>query len=62
MAGLFHDFLLLSLTEHPFTDYSSFINDPGAVQLHDDLIGYFIDALNWIPSYNPGMKEPTVGL
>lgn len=62
VAGLFHDFLLLSLTEHPFTGYSKLINDPCAVQLHDDLIGYLIDSLNWIPSYNPAKQEPTAGL
>jgi hypothetical protein len=62
VAGLFHDFLLLSLAEHPFTSYAKFINDPRAVRLHDDFIGYLLDSLIWLPSYNPAKQEPTTGL
>lgn len=62
MAGLNHDFFLLSRTEHPVTDYSRFINDPRAVVLHDDLIDYLYDTLHWIPSFNPARGEPTTGL
>jgi hypothetical protein len=62
VAGLFHDFLLLSQAEHPFTAYREFVNDQGAVQLHDELIGYLMDSLKWLPSYNPSREVPTSGL
>jgi hypothetical protein len=62
VAGPFHDFLLLSLAEHPFTSYGKFVNDPRAVRLHDDLISYFWDTLAWLPSYNPARRDPTTGL
>ncbi len=62
MAGLNHDFFLLSKTEHPFNSYMRFINDPRAIQLHDDLVGYMYDTLVWIPSFNPAKSEPSTGL
>lgn len=62
MSGPFHDFLLLSLAEHPFTSYGKFVNDPRAVRLHDDLVGYIWDTLAWLPSYNPAKKESVTGL
>jgi len=62
VAGLFRDFLLLSLAEHPITSYGKFVNDPRAVRLHDDLLGYLWDSLVWLPSYNPAKREPTTGL
>jgi hypothetical protein len=62
MAGLNHDFFLLSKTEYPFASYMRFINDPRAVQLHDDLVGYMYDTLEWIPSFNAAKGEPSTGL
>ncbi|MGP0062829.1 MAG: hypothetical protein ACLQGP_04400 [Isosphaeraceae bacterium] len=62
MAGPNHNFFLLSQTEHPFTGYMRFINDPRAIQLHDDLVGYMYDSLVWIPSFNPAKGEPSDGL
>ena len=62
MPGLNHDFFLLSRAEHPFTDYTRFINDPSAVLLHDDLVSYMVDTLEWIPSFNPTRGEPWNGL
>ncbi len=62
MSGLNHDFMLISRTEHAFSDYSKFINDARAVRLHDDLIRYIADALLWIPTYNPAKNEPHFGL
>jgi hypothetical protein len=38
MAGPYHEFFLLSRSEHPFTSYMRFINDPRAILLHDDLV------------------------
>lgn len=62
LSGLFHDFLLLSIADAPFTSYSNFIHDPRSVRLHDDFISYLWDSLTWIPSYNPAMGEPVNGL
>ena len=62
MAGPNHDFLLLSRSEHPFNSYDRFINDPRAIKLHDDLVGYLFDTLMWIPSFNPARGEASTGL
>lgn len=62
MAGLYHDFLLLSQAEHRFSDYHRFINDPHAIQLHDDLLRYIVDSLTWIPTHNPAKNECHRGL
>jgi hypothetical protein len=62
VAGLYHDFLLLSSADDPITSYEKFVNNPGAILLHDDLIGYMWDSLLWVPSYNPAKGEPSVGL
>jgi hypothetical protein len=56
MAGLNHDFLLLSSREHSYTDFMKWINNPQAVQIHDDVIDYMQDTLNWITCYNPAKK------
>jgi hypothetical protein len=53
MAGFNHDFLLLSNQEHSYTDYLRWINNPQAIQIHDDMVHYIQDTLNWIPCYNP---------
>lgn len=62
MAGPNHDFFVLSQIEHPFTSYMHFINDPAAIQLHDNLVGYMYDTLDWIPTINPAKGEPSTGL
>src|SRR5215510_12599856 len=56
MAGLNHDFLLLSSREHAYTDFMKWINDPLAVQIHDDILDYIQDTLNWVTCYNPAKK------
>ena len=56
MAGLNHDFLLLSAREHRYTDYMKWINNPNAIQIHDDVMRYMGDSLNWITCYNPAPK------
>lgn len=56
MAGLNHDFLLLSAREHRYTDYMKWINNPDAIQIHDDVMHYMEDSLNWIRCYNPAQK------
>lgn len=62
MPGPYHDFLLLSLTEHRFSDYTRFINDPRAIQLEDDLLRYIANTLEWIPTHNPAKNESHRGL
>jgi len=59
MAGLNHDFLLLSAREHRYTDYMKWINHPNAIQIHHDVIHYMVDSLNWITCYNPARKMMT---
>lgn len=56
MAGLNHDFMLLSAREHRYTDYMKWINNPNAIQIHDDVMQYMEDSLNWITCYNPAQK------
>lgn len=62
MAGLNHDFLLVARKEYEYSEYMNFINDPNAIQIHDDLLGYVADTLKWIPTYNPAKSEKCVGL
>ena len=56
MAGLNHDFLLLSRQEYSSHHLSQWINSPRAVQIHDDVMRYIQDTLNWITCYNPGRR------
>ena len=56
MAGLNHDFLLLSTRECTYTDYMKWINHHKAVQIHDEVIHYMQDSLKWITCYNPAYK------
>ena len=56
MAELNHDFFLLSTREHPFTDYMKWINHRDAIRIHDDVMNYMHDTLNWITCYNPAQK------
>ena len=62
MSGPYHDFLLLTRTEHRFSDYMRFINDPRAIRLEDELLHYIADTLEWIPTHNPAKNEPHRGL
>lgn len=56
MAGLNHDFLLLSAREHSYADYMKWINHPEAIQIQDDVMHYLRGAMNWITCYNPAHK------
>lgn len=56
MAGLNHDFLLLSTRECRYTDYMKWINDDRAILIHDDIMNYMHDTLKWITCYNPARK------
>jgi hypothetical protein len=56
MAKLNHDFLLLSAREHAYADYMKWINHRKAIQIHDDVMHYLQDTMNWITCYNPAQK------
>ena len=56
MAGLDHDFLLVSRREFSAPGFFHWINSPKAIQIHDDVIRYVQDTLNWITCYNPGRR------
>lgn len=56
MAELNHDFLLLSTREHQYADYMKSINHPQAIRIHDEIMHYMQDTLNWITCYNPAQK------
>jgi hypothetical protein len=56
MAGLNHEFLLLSRSEHPYSDYRRWFGHSEAAQIHDDLLGYISDTLKWVVCYNPANK------
>ena len=57
MAGLNHDFYLLSRDLYQPTDYIQLINASGALSLHNDIIHYILDTLNWLPTLNPAKNE-----
>ena len=59
MAGLNHDFLLLSAREHRYTEYLKWINHPDAILIHDDVLHYMEDSLKSITCYNPAQKMMT---
>ena len=56
MAGLNHDFLLLSTRECQYTDYMKWINNDRAILIHDDIMNYMYDTLKWITCYYPARK------
>jgi len=62
MAGLNHDFLLLSCEEHPIEQWQRCYNNPAAIKIHNDVLEYMSDTLKWIPTYNPATKQPHNGL
>lgn len=60
--GLQHNFLLLDCDGDGEWELSRFYHDPRAVHLHDDLVRYMGDTLEWIPTVNPARQEPHRGL
>ncbi|HRH41234.1 MAG TPA: hypothetical protein PKY82_06275 [Pyrinomonadaceae bacterium] len=60
MAGLDHEFLLVSCNEYNYSDYLKLLNNPQAVLLHDNLLSYLSDTLKWIPCYIPRSKNKLV--
>ncbi len=59
---MLHDFLLLDLDSDGEWELVRFHYDPRAVHLHDDLVRYMGDTLEWIPTVNPARREPHRGL
>jgi hypothetical protein len=57
MAGLFHDFIVLSRMDYDYTDYMKLINHPEALHVHDDIIRYIGDSLVWVTCYSPGKNR-----
>lgn len=57
MAGLNHDFHLLSLAEYSYFDWRKFYHRPDALLIHDDIIIYLNDTLKWIICHNPAYKS-----
>ena len=60
MAGLVHEFVLVSRDKYNYGDYLKLLNNPQAVFLHDNLLSYLSDTLKWIPSYIPRNKNKLV--
>lgn len=60
--SLNHDFVLLDRDTDGEWALARFIHDPRALHLHDDLIRYMLDTLNWIPTYNPSTGTSCYGL
>lgn len=62
--GMQHEFWLLREGQYAYTvngrDLKSQGNDP--VILHDDILRYFFDSLQWIPTFNPAKSETDYGL
>lgn len=56
VAGLNHEFLLLSREQYPYTEYMQWIDNPMALRLHDDLMNYLNDSLRSITCYNPAKR------
>jgi hypothetical protein len=57
--SLTHGYHLLATSRFSPADYSNWPPDTEGVQLHDDLRGYFWDALSWVECIYPhaGMKR-----
>ena len=62
MAGPYHEFQLLAAERRQRSNYMKPMRGPHIVQVHDDLIGYVRDTLNWVPTFNPAKKEGHRGL
>lgn len=61
--ALVHDFVVSNKEIYTYQDYMNVINKvPYDVSIHDDLILYFYDFLQWIPAYNPSMEIRHMGL
>lgn len=58
--GLEHEFFLVTYDEYEKMGYEGyyFSNEKlsNAVLIHDDIVQYIQDTLNWIPSINPAMN------
>ena len=62
MAGLNHDFYLISVTERKPEECAHFFEMDGGVTINDDNLSYMADSLNWIPTYNANLRQKGTGL
>jgi len=61
--ALLHNFVLLNKNEFSYDDCCELIGKVSCdISIHDDLIIYFCDFLQWIPAYNPSLKVNHTGL
>lgn len=55
--GPYHNFILLDVEEYYQKGYLGFLQDERNINIADDLLRYFTDSLNWIPTLNPSGRE-----
>lgn len=60
--SLDHDFVLLDRVLDGEWALNRFVHHPRAIHLHDNLVRYMLDTLNWIPTHNPATNDPCSGL
>lgn len=53
---MIHEFFYSEFSHNPNYDYTLYHGQDADVSLHDSLIQYFSDSLNWVSSFNPAMK------
>ena len=56
-----HHFFLLE-TFVARNEWRTYVGTPAPLNLHDDVVGYLLDQLRWIPSWNPSKQVPSSGL
>src|SRR5690554_3669949 len=61
MSGLNHDFLVIESGSFSLDKHAEY-KELDRIELHDDLLQYFKDTIKWIPSTNPCINEPIMGL
>jgi hypothetical protein len=58
-----HHFWLFRQGERAYTDYKEFVGRSHApVMIHDEILRYLSDTLQWIPTLNPAKNERSYGL
>lgn len=62
-TGPYHDFWLLSQNSRPNWDYKDLLGRKDApIHVPDDVLRYFHDCLQWVPTFNPSRSEGCYGL
>ena len=55
--SLDHRFILVKAAEYKPEEYFHFVGAPEGSRLHDDLVRYVGDSLQWIPTVNPARRN-----